>query len=318
MSLIKELLTESGSSKPIGIRSADPKKPHYFLLRRFKGENDLLIIFNGERCRYQCRFCNLPTKNTHKGNVATDLKAQFRFVLTEIRHALDIVTRVTLSNEGSVLDFDTFPRSDMLFVLEEIASWRSVKEVVFETRLEFATEEILLQLNRTVPHKRLIILTGFESSNVRIRDIVLAKRETLGDFCKGLDVLGKLHFSLTAYVLYKPDAIMTDEEADADALHSIDWLVEETQRRGIPLSIRLNLMYVAEGTPWARELNRSTYRPPSLEHALAIARQTNRRGVECYIGLSSEGLSEANLTYRAREDFDRALLKQAVQFNLDK
>ena len=202
-------------------------------------------------------------------------------------------------------------------MLDEIAVWRSVQEVVFETRLEFATEKILSEVKSILPKKRLIILTGFESANPRIRDVVLYKRESLEDFSRGLDVLGELQYDLTAYVLYKPDPDMTDEEADDDALESIGWLVRETQRRAIPLSIRLNLMYVAVGTAWARELNLATYRPPSLGRALAIAQRTTQHGIECYVGLSSEGLSDERLTYRVREDFNRDLLRQAIQFNLD-
>jgi len=57
---IRNLFREYGYSKRMGLSAGNETLPHYFLHRRFLSDQDLLIIFNTKRCRYNCHFCNLP------------------------------------------------------------------------------------------------------------------------------------------------------------------------------------------------------------------------------------------------------------------
>src|SRR5437870_4532253 len=77
-----------GQTKKMGHASPVEARPHYFLLRTFKGENDLLVIFNTKRCRYQCFFCQLPAKSSRTLISGDELLSQFDYVLDEEKHAL--------------------------------------------------------------------------------------------------------------------------------------------------------------------------------------------------------------------------------------
>ena len=188
--------------------------------------------------------------------------------------------------------------------------------MVFESRVEFATDEILRHINSLIPNKTRHLLFGFESANPDIRDRILGKREPLEFIESGFARLGSSNWSACAYVLYKPVADMSDDDADGDALDSFRYLSVLSKADRVPLTVRLNLMYVAADTAWAKDLDTDSYVPPSLSRALLVAKKIRASGTPCYLGLSTEGLADPALTYRARSDFSRQLMKDAIYFNL--
>jgi radical SAM enzyme (TIGR01210 family) len=290
--------------------------PHYFLQRRFLGINDLLIIFNTKRCRYHCHFCSLPEKSSRSAVSAQDIEAQFRQVLWEVKHSLALIQRVTLSNEGSVLDGSTFPNDALLAILGSLAEMRSVREAVLETRLEFLEGSSISGLRAAARDVRVSILTGFETLDETIRDRILVKHEKLAEFVAGLDQLANHQLDLIAYVLFKPDFGMSDTAAYKEAEASIDFLVEQCAKRQIGLTVRLNPMYAAHNSRWERRaLTTSNYAPPRLSDVLDLARAKRQQGVRIYLGLSTEGLSSSATSFLSREDFTRQLMKEAVIFN---
>src|SRR4051794_18027211 len=105
---IRELYDNFGPRKPTG-PTISPLQPHYFLLRTFLDEQDLVIIFNTKRCRFQCDFCDLPLKSSRSFISGDKIIDQFLFVVNELKHSLSIIDRLTISNDGSVLDDSTFP-----------------------------------------------------------------------------------------------------------------------------------------------------------------------------------------------------------------
>jgi radical SAM enzyme (TIGR01210 family) len=312
----QRLYAEFGQRKPMGAAAGTPRRPHFFLLRTFHGKTDLLVILNTKRCRYQCDFCQLPAKSSRAWIPAEDIIAQFRYVLTEVKHTLSIVDRITLSNDGSVLDAKTLDPEALTQIVDAINEMRRVRIVLLETRLEFADVDQLTTLGARLQRARINILTGFETVDQDLRDRVLRKRESLDTFRAGLDRLSILGLDLTAYVLFKPAADMTDAAAYYEARRSIDYLRTECDRRGIGLTIRLNPMYLAAGSVWSRHAAAmSEYVPPRLSDCLRLAEEVATEGVSIYLGLSSEGLSDPAGTYAAREDFSTELLKAVKVFN---
>ncbi len=306
---IRVLYESLGSKKPMGLSAADTKKPHFFLLRTFKGENDLLIIFNTKRCAYQCYFCQLPAKSSKTWISGRDIIEQFKYVIYEVKDALSILDRVTLSNEGSVLDQGTFPSDALLEIADCVHQLRRVRTLVLETRLEYVESKFLQELKRVAMRVSLNILTGFETHDPDIRDNILGKRESLAEFEKGLDQVAASNAYLTAYVLYKPSYEMTDEEAYEEAQKSIDYLARECNGRGIPFSIRLNPMYSADGSRWQKKVaNFPQFKPPRLTDVMRLAQKNAERGISIYIGLSTEGLDDGS-TYRSRNDFSPELIR---------
>ena len=67
---------------------------------------------------------------------------------------------------------------------------------------------------------------------------------------------------------------MTDQEAYIEASNSIDFLVDQCRVRNIPLTIRLNPMYMAKGSRWADIAHMDTnYKPPRFNGCDAISRK---------------------------------------------
>lgn len=189
------------------------------------------------------------------------------------------------------------------------------KEVVFETRLEFLTNKIAKEIATILANKKIHILTGFETYTPEIRDNVLGKREPLEFVFHGIENVGKSHFGLIAYILYKPVHNMIDDEADIELKKSIDWLIEACNKNKVTLSLRLNPMYVSAETVWAKSVNHDEYQVPSLKRLYSIASYYKTIGIDSYIGLSSEGLADDLLTYRSHTDYTKDLLKQVICFN---
>lgn len=313
---VRDYYERLGQTKPMGESAPDADRPHFFLLRTFARENDLLVIFNTKRCRYQCAFCTLPAKSSRSFIMSPDVVSQFEFVVDNLRHALSIVDRVTISNEGSVLDADTFPTDALLGVASAVNELRRVRRLVLETRLEFVQADIIRRIRQITPRVTIDVLTGFETVDPRIRDDVLGKREGIPTFLAGLDMVAEVGADLTAYVLFKPDPAMTDEEAVVECERSIDFIREECARRSVSLTVRLNPMYLALGSRWSA-LAKSTpaYQPPRLTDVMAVAAKKANEGVKMYIGLSTEGLDAPGGTYASREDYSSRLIRPVKLFN---
>lgn len=242
--------------------------------------------------------------------------AQFGYVVEELKHSLSVLDRITLSNEGSVLDARTFPQSALLEIASCISELRRIHILVLETRIEFVDPVFVRRIMKRAPRVMVDILTGFETLDSRIRDEILGKKEPLGVFLNGLDKVKQLRSALTCFVLYKPDPVMTDEEAFVEAEKSIDFLGRECEKRSIPLTIRLNPMYMAKGSQWARRARSiPTYQPPRLTDVMRLAEKKVEEGMSVYIGLSTEGLNAHGGSYVCREDYSQKLIKPIKLFN---
>lgn len=313
---VRKLYAEYGQRKAMGSAAPSPNLPHYFLLRTFLGENDLLVILNTKRCRYQCHFCQLPAKSSRSQIPEDAILSQFAYTIYETRHALSILDRITLSNEGSVLDAGTLPRSVLFRIAKCVHEIRRIRTLVLETRLEFVDPNLIERIKMDAPRVAVNILTGFETLDASIRDNILHKREPLEVFLNGLDRIQDCQSSLTSYVLFKPSPFMTDDDAYAEAERTIDFLAAECHARNIPLTIRLNPMYLAKGSEWARiATSAPSYRPPKLTDVMKLAERKANDGVKIYIGLSTEGLDDSGGTYMAREDFSSSLIRPIKLFN---
>lgn len=316
---VGDLYEKYGQRKPMGESAPSPWMPHFFLHRTFLGDQDLVIIFNTKRCKYRCHFCQLPAKSSPTMIPGSEIVAQFGYVMKELKHSLSVMDRLTFSNEGSVLDPATFPTEALLEIAEAVNELRRVRTLVLETRLEFVDTAALAQVREAAPRVSLNILTGFETHDPYIRDKVLFKREPLDVFERGLDRVAEAGVQeLTAYVLFKPRWDMSDEEAVAEAEVSIDYLAAQAAARRLNLSVRLNPMYAADGSRWAKKAHISPdYKPPRLTDVMRVAEKKRQEGVNIYIGMSTEGLDDGS-NYMAREDYSPSLIKPVVLFNSGK
>lgn len=313
---VAHLYRAFGQRKPMGSVSPSAELPQYFLHRSFLGQQDLLVILNTKRCRHQCNFCQLPLKSSRKFIPHTKILKQFAHVVQELKHSLSVIERVTLSNEGSVLDSATLPTLALEGILLAVNELKVVRTVVFETRMEYIDEVKLSVLQNHLTRAQINILTGFETVDERIRNKVLKKREPLHTFTTGLDAVAATTKSLTAYVLFKPAPTMTDSDAVIEADATIRYLLRECTNRGVDLTVRLNPMYKAAGSPWAVLADSTpTYSPPRLSDVMTVADRWRAQGLKIYIGLSTEGLDDPSGTYSSREDYRPEFVKLIKLFN---
>ncbi len=278
LDVVRRHYNAHGSHKAMGSSSPSQVEPHFFLVRSFLGEIDIAILFNTKRCRYQCTFCSLPAKSSEEFIPADDIAAQYLGVLDRVKYAIGVLERLTIANEGSVLDVQTFPHSTLLEIVESSSALPGMTRVVIESRLEFVDVETLQDLRRLSGGKSIDVLTGFESADSRIREGILGKRESLDRFLVGLDRVAEAGCALTAYVLYKPDPRMTDEEAYLEAERSIDFLDEQTRRRDTSHSAsgstRCTFLEVRNGS--GERCSWITSRPGSVMFLHSLTERMNR------------------------------------------
>ncbi len=313
--IAKNIYAEYGQQKEMGSSPDNFAKPYFFLLRTFLGENDLLAILLTKRCRFNCAFCQLPANKPRKLISGANIEKQFEHILYETKHALSILDRITLSNDGSVLDSRTFPETALYSIADAIREIRRVKTLVIETRLEFVKNDVIRNLQGLLPKTSIDILTGFETYDDRIREKILSKEETVQQFLSRLDVVAELNLKLTCYVLYKPDPSMNDLDAYQEANRTVDFLIHECKLREIPLTLRLNPMYLASGSRLAASVDIRKYNPPKLSDIMRLAEEKKPLCNYIYIGLSTESLSIPENTYAAREDYSSKLIKPILLFN---
>mgnify|MGYP000991019025 CR=1 FL=1 len=237
-------------------------------------------------------------------------------VLNKYAAALHVVERITLSNDGSILDERTFPPSLLDELVKGLQALPALRRISLETRPEFITMAWLDRLRESSVKAVLDFLVGLETVDDRLRQVVLGKSVARTSFENALDMLASYpNVAVTSYILVKPAREMTDQDALDEACATIDYLHKQTLARGLPLSIRLNPMYVAPGTLWGADATERGYVAPRLSDVLAAARHAEKLKVPSYIGLSSEGIPGEHATYRDREDFNKTLLKEAIAWN---
>jgi radical SAM enzyme (TIGR01210 family) len=318
--ITKQMYAAFGQRKPMG-SSTEPSlvEPYYFLLRPFLDKNDLLVILYTKRCVYHCAFCQLPSNKSKSLVSAENIEKQFEFVINEVKHSLSIIDRITLSNDGSILDSSTLPTSALYSIIASIKELKRVKTLVLETRLEFIDKEVIRKIQSYSSQNLVIdILTGFETHDDEIRKIILSKGETVEKFLSRLNNVSELGLNLTCYVLYKPSPKMNDDDAYKEASRTIDFLIQECYSRNIQLTLRLNPMYIAKGSKLADSLDLLTYKPPKLTDIMRLAEEKKKTCERIYIGLSTEGLDVSGKNYTSREDYSDSLIRPILLFNSQK
>jgi len=316
---ITRLIEENGLAKLMQPSvSPSSKKPSFFLLRKFIGLNDLLIIFHSKKCKYKCNFCNLNNYNSDFFIPSSDLLEQFIYVVSEVKHSLHLIDCITFSNNGSVLDESTFPFETLVEIVKSLKRIKSLKKIVLETRFEFISQNKLNILSKVNNNVKFDLLVGFETLDNNIRTKILGKNESFHTIRKSLDIINKLDAMVTAYILFKPSPFMDDKEAFEEAERTFKFLKYECNVvRAIPLIIRVNPVYASINTPWGKmAMSYGKYLPPKITDILRFARKILQSGIPAYIGLSDEGLSD--FSYKCREDYNRKVIRDIFRMNTSK
>ncbi len=259
----------------------------------------LFLVFYSQACRWsRCLGCNLPSKSSQHHVGYRPLMAQIDHVFAEpsVLEKRKTIRKVILSNNGSMLDEETFSSAALIHLLAKInLHLPNVAVLTLETRPEYVELAELEIMSRVLKEgdtpTELELAIGFEAFDEKIRNDVFRKGLSLGAFERLVGDVAPYGFRLKCYVMQKPVPGMTDEEAIEDVRNAIDFMHRATEESGVRIDVHLNPTYAGGGTLLAEAFARGEYTPPRLVDIAEAVRHAEGRGVSIFVGLYDEGLA---------------------------
>jgi radical SAM enzyme (TIGR01210 family) len=220
------------------------------------------------------------------------------FALPDVMDRREKIVRVIISNQGSVLDEETFSSVALMHLIAKLNTMLPNMAVLsLETRPEYVDMAELEFLARGLREGQtpttLELAVGYEAHDERIRNHMLRKGLNLAHFEAFLKKVAGIGapMMVKTYLMLKPVVGMTDEEAVQDVINAMRYLHEVSQTYKVPISIHLNPTYAARGTPLAAALLRGEYKPPRLLDVARAVLAVQDLNMPIYIGLYDEGLA---------------------------
>jgi radical SAM enzyme (TIGR01210 family) len=281
----------------------------------------LFVVFYAQSCRWgRCLGCGLPAQ-VSSGHVPCEaLLAQIDYLFRhpEVTSRRDAIRKVIVSNNGSILDEQTFARNALEYLLVELdRNFPKLATLAMETRPEYVgpveldfISSILAQIGSSM---QLEIALGFEAFADRIRNDVYNKGLTLAAFERLVRLTAPFGFRLKCYFMQKPVPGMTDAEAIADIRRAIDYLSGISEEFESKINVHVNPTYVAAGSMLERAFRQRRYTPPRLRDVASAARHARGKPVSVYIGLTDEGLAVEGGSFL--RPGDAQLVEQLERFN---
>lgn len=259
----------------------------------------LFLVLYTLGCRYgKCTACNLPSKVSQYhvpfDRICQQIKYMFEFRLSPKER--EELTQIVLSNNGSVLDQETFSSNALMYFFIKVNSYcPNVRLVTMESRPEYVEVNELAFIARGLEEgdtkTELEIAIGFEAFDNNIRNKVFKKGLTLRAFEDMVKKLAQFNFRLRTYFMLKPVSGMSEEEAIADIIAGVDYIDQIARDEDIRITVHLNPTYVGEGTPLAEDFFAGKYEPPQLTSVVPIIEHCRGKLLSLYIGLNDEELS---------------------------
>jgi radical SAM enzyme (TIGR01210 family) len=306
---------DAPSGRTLRVRAQRSDEPLSAVTRHVFGVHELVVVFYTKRCQYQCAFCTLPSTSAYSNVSTPDLQKQLEQAFAHAGDELDGIEMVSLGNEGSILDERTFSNEQLTYALSRCAALPSVNEIVLETRAEFVSEGLLGQILDCIPGCKLTLKIGLESVDDRIRNTVLGKKMDLACFESVVKMLGARGVGLATYVIVKADPAHSDEEGKEDARRTCEYLKNLCRGSDTDLTLKINTMYGAEGSAWARAASKHGWVPPSIFDLAEVMLDVWDDHVKVFAGLYDEGLATHDGHYEIRPDFEPWALNALERYN---
>jgi len=301
----------------------DPNLPAQWWFQESDEGLILFVVFYTQACRWsQCISCSLPSKCSKQPIGYKSLLNQITYIfdLPEIKKRRLSIRKVILSNNGSVLDQQTFSSMALMyFVIKLNLHFPNLAVLSIETRPEYVDLEELEFLARGIVEgdtpTALELAVGFELFDDHLRNDVLKKGLRKEVFERMVDKMAPLGFRLKCYVMQKPVPGMTSEEAIEDVRKSIDYFhaLYLKHEGKVKFNMHLNPTYVAKGTLLEEAFRRGDYTPPSLQDVATAVKHSQWKALSVYIGLDDEGLAVPGGSFIRPGDED--ILKKLKTFN---
>lgn len=280
-------------------QSHDPSQPAQMWFQSSDEGLILFVVFYTQACRWsRCLGCNLPSKVSQE-------HVDFKFLMQQVDHLFtdarvqsrfQDIRKVIVSNNGSVLDEDTFSSTALMYLIARLnLHVPNLSMLCMESRPEYVDMAELEFISRALAEgdtpTGLEIAIGFEAFNDHIRNDLFDKGLTLGAFESLARKLASYNFSLKCYFMQKPVPGISDDEAVADIINAIDYLSSVASDLGTHINMHLNPTYVATGTALESAFQAGDYMPPRLEDVARAAGAARDKNLTIFIGLSDEGLA---------------------------
>jgi radical SAM enzyme (TIGR01210 family) len=259
----------------------------------------LFVVFYTQACRWsRCLGCNLPSKVSREHVPFKFLMQQVDnlFADPQVQKHCHAIGKVIVSNNGSVLDEDTFSSTALMYLIAKLnLHVPNLSMLCMESRPEYVDTAELEFLARALAEgdtpTGLEIAIGFEAFDDHIRNDIFDKGLTLKAFESLAEKLAAYNFALKCYFMQKPVPGISDEEAAEDICKAVDYLSRVSNDLGTQINMHLNPTYVATGTALESAFKCGDYHPPRLEDVARAALAARDKNLSLFIGLSDEGLA---------------------------
>ncbi len=316
----------------------NPGRPIFHWLQHTPVGKELFIALYTKKCRWaRCSFCSLPSVSSSGEVKNRDIVTQVNYVLSQLSAPQKYsVRRIFLSNNGSILDTGSMPVSVLDHILNLLNNaLPNLAIFELETRFDSLSKDRILSLvdklrclssktfrRSTAAPLHLQISAGYETQDPFLRNNVLCKGypEELvqGSYCLLADIrkITGYPVGLDENVLLKPAAFLSDRDAVAECAET----VRHVQRLGryfdLPVSARINPVFVATGSLLHRQFLAGNFKPPSLQDVVRVLRLLQKNvHIPIHIGMNEEELDVAGGSFNSGSKQDKILRRILEDFN---
>lgn len=311
--------TEKGGKEYGFDEGHDPSKPAQFWFQKSEVGLTLFVVFYSQACRWsRCAGCNLPSKMSRNHVPFNHLVQQIDhlFALPEIIERAGKIRKVIVSNNGSILDEDTFSSTALMYLMVQLnLHLPSLLVLSIETRPEYVDLAEMEFMSRALKEGSVVteleLCVGFEAFDEHIRNTVFDKGLTLEVFERFVKKIAPYNYHLKCYFMLKPVPGMSDDEAVEDIKSAIDYLGEIALTNNVRINMHLNPTYAATGTILEDTFLKGEFTPPKLLDLSRAALHAKGKKMSLFLGLSDEGLATAGGSFiRQGEEDLIALLEE--------
>ncbi|CAK8712739.1 Elp3/MiaA/NifB-like radical SAM core domain-containing protein [Candidatus Electrothrix laxa] len=303
------------------VEEYDPNKPAQWWFQESNEGLILFVVFYSQACRWaRCLGCNLPSKMSVEHIPFDSLIKQidYLFNLPEVIKQSSAISKMIVSNNGSVLDEATFSSTALMYLLARVnMHFRALKVLALESRPEYVDTVELKFLARALQEGErstaLELCIGFEAFDEHIRNDIFDKGLTLHVFEELAQKISPYGYRLKCYFMLKPVPGMSNSEAVDDIQQAIDYLDTVSSKYNLAINMHLNPTYAARGTLLGKAFLQGEYTPPSLLDLARAASSAEGKNLSLFLGLSDEGLAEQGGSF-IREG-DEELIEHLEEFN---
>lgn len=281
----------------------------------------LFVVFYSQACRWaKCLGCNLLSMSSEHHVDYKSLVSQIDnlFLLPEVLEQKDRIRKIIISNNGSILDEQTFSSTALMYLMAKVnLNISNLNVLTIETRPEYVDLAELEFLKRSLEEgdtpTLLELAIGFEAYDEHIRNDLFMKGMSLEKFEEFIANIAPYKYAVKCYLMQKPVPEMSDEDAIDDVKKAIDYLSSISRKYCVKINIHLNPTYAAHSTYLGEQFSEGNYTPPQLLDVALAALHAKDKGISIFMGLYDEGLAVPGGSFI--RNGDEELVTELEKFN---